>query len=58
MAVIEWAEKLQGVRSVEGREREDLQDREPVRSGRCVRWVRIETVSEKERRITYEDSGD
>jgi tRNA threonylcarbamoyladenosine biosynthesis protein TsaE len=45
VAVIEWAERWFGNGSrVGGR-------------GTGLRWVRIETLNETERRITYEDSG-
>jgi tRNA threonylcarbamoyladenosine biosynthesis protein TsaE len=57
VAVIEWAEKLKRVPGAEGRAAR-IQDRGPVSSPGRWRWVRIETVSEMERRRTYEDPGD
>jgi tRNA threonylcarbamoyladenosine biosynthesis protein TsaE len=50
VTVIEWAEKLWQARGGEGEMRND------GCRGRW-QWVRIEAVSETERRITYEDSG-
>jgi tRNA threonylcarbamoyladenosine biosynthesis protein TsaE len=48
ITVIEWAERWGEARSPKPEARSQ-------RGGR--RWVQIETVSETERRITYEDSG-
>jgi tRNA threonylcarbamoyladenosine biosynthesis protein TsaE len=52
VAVIEWAERWPALRKPDSHLRPTLQ---PLPR---VRWVRIETLSETDRRFIYEDSGD
>lgn len=53
VAVIEWAERWFGDQLRAGKDPSQFPP-----SPRRVRWVAIETINERTRRITYEDSGD
>jgi tRNA threonylcarbamoyladenosine biosynthesis protein TsaE len=53
VAVIEWAERL-----FEGKHSTFNIQHSTSKVGSRVRFVNIETLSETERRIVYEDSGD
>jgi tRNA threonylcarbamoyladenosine biosynthesis protein TsaE len=48
VAAIEWAERWPGIQELEHRQQE---------TGHKIRWIRIDTLSETERSITYDDTG-
>ena len=54
IAVVEWIERWLGVASPDGQS-SIADSRGPARPRRIARLVQIETLSETERRITYED---
>jgi tRNA threonylcarbamoyladenosine biosynthesis protein TsaE len=56
VTVIEWAERWFGD-GVEGRGGSRVEGNQNPNIANLLRWVRIETISETERRITYEDIG-
>jgi tRNA threonylcarbamoyladenosine biosynthesis protein TsaE len=61
VTVIEWAEKWLGERGgskVEGRNSIEKQGPRHQHFTQKLRWVQIESLSETERRIVYEDLGD